>query len=142
MNIIGIDPGIQTGIACFEDGEILYLATLSPMECIDGIQTIQPDMICFEDSRLQSVVFKRGVNSHALLKIARDVGSIDAQCRLLVELCGQLGIAYHGVSPKAKGSKLDAKQFEAKTGWTGRSNQHERDAAMVAWPYRNMRVNT
>ena len=22
------------------------------------------------------------------------------------------------------------------TGWKGRSNKHERDAAMVAWPYR------
>lgn len=30
---------------------------------------------------------------------------------------------------------LDAEQFAKVTGWTGSSNQHERDAAMVAWQY-------
>ena len=41
-------------------------------------------------------------------------------------------------SAKAKMS-LRRAQFRAHTGWSGRSNQHERDAAMVAWQYRRMR---
>ena len=40
------------------------------------------------------------------------------------------------VGPKHKGAKLDAEQFAKVTGWTGSSNQHERDADMVAWQYR------
>ncbi len=72
----------------------------------------------------------------AALKMARNVGEIDAWCRLIVATCADLGIDAHGISPKQKGAKLDAAQFAAKTGWCGKSNAHERDAAMCAWPYR------
>ena len=40
-----------------------------------------------------------------------------------------------GVSPLRKGSKLTAARFAKVTGWQGRSNQHERDAAMCAFRY-------
>ena len=33
--------------------------------------------------------------------------------------------------------KLDAARFKALTGWAAPSNQHQRDAAVVAWRYRN-----
>jgi hypothetical protein len=72
----------------------------------------------------------------AALKIARNVGQIDAWCSLITAICADLGIPAHGISPTAKGAKLDAEAFALVTRWTGRSNQHERDAAMVAWPYR------
>jgi len=72
----------------------------------------------------------------AALKMARNVGEIDAWCKLIVATCGQLGIPAYGISPKNKGAKLDAAQFKAETGWAEQSNQHNRDAAMVAWPYR------
>jgi hypothetical protein len=40
-------------------------------------------------------------------------------------------ISAHGISPKHKGRKLDAETFNKLTGWQKKSNQHERDAAMV-----------
>ena len=46
-------------------------------------------------------------------------------------------IQAHGISPKGKGAKVNAERFEQVTGWTGASNEHTRDAAMVAYPYRN-----
>ena len=55
---------------------------------------------------------------------------------MIVAVCGQHGVPAHGISPKEKGAKLDAATFALMTGWQGKSNQHERDAAMVAWPYR------
>ena len=42
----------------------------------------------------------------------------------------------HTTPARAKGSKLDAEAFGLVTGWEGKSNQHERDGAMVAWQYR------
>ena len=56
---------------------------------------------------------------------------------LIVEACAKHGIPAHGISPKGKGRKVDADRFHAITGWSARCNQHERDAAMVAWPFRN-----
>ena len=48
----------------------------------------------------------------------------------------RLDIPAHSISPLGKGHKMAADQFERITGWSKPSNQHERDAAMVAWPYR------
>ncbi|MNL63925.1 hypothetical protein D3C87_1880960 [compost metagenome] len=61
---------------------------------------------------------------------------MDAWCSLITSICADLGIPAHGISPTAKGAKLDAAAFAIVTGWTARSNQHERDAAMLARIYR------
>jgi hypothetical protein len=140
--VIGIDPGANTGIAIFQDGVLYTLLTIEPWELPAELATWGGDRVVFEDSRLQTNVFGRDVpgkpkmNPAAKLKIARDVGRIDAWCSLITAVCGELGIPAHGISPKGKGAKLDAEQFAERTGWVGRCNQHERDAALVAWPYR------
>ncbi len=109
--IIGLDPGQSTGIAYFVNGKLDGIGTIAPHEILEHI-------------------------SAAALKMARNVGEIDAWCKLIVAHCEHLGIPAHGVSPKGKGAKMDADSFSKLTGWTGRSNAHERDAACIAWPYR------
>lgn len=135
--IIGIDLGTHTGVAIYRDGALFDLLTIEPFQLAETIADLSPARVVFEDSRLQSHTWRRGIhNTPAQLKIARDVGQIDAWCRLIVAICERLGITAHGISPKQKGAKLDAEQFKALTGWAGRTNSHERDACMVAWPYR------
>lgn len=95
-----------------------------------------PDRVVFEDSRLQSHVWTSVPSKAAALKMARNIGQIDAWCTLITAVCADLGIAAHGISPAGKGGKLNAAEFERLTGWVGRSNEHERDAAVVAWKYR------
>ena len=141
MKILGIDPGQQTGIAIFEDGNLTRLETIEPVDLSDYIKTERPEYLVFEDSRLTSPVFCRGVKRLAMLKIARNVGQIDAWCSLIVAICDREKIPAKGISPKGKGMKLDAPAFQYLTGWTGKSNQHTRDAAMVAWPYRNYKFS-
>ena len=134
--LLGLDPGASTGVAIFGEGKLLQLQTISPHEIAELIATIKPSRVIFEDSRLTSHVFTKTMSRPAALKIARNIGEIDAWCRLIVLVCDQLGITAHGISPKAKGAKLDAKEFGRLTGWLAKSNQHERDGAMVAWGYR------
>jgi len=132
--IIGIDPGANTGLAFYKGGKLVDLVTISPCligECVSGAKRV-----VFEDSRLTSHVFTTTASRAAALKMARNVGEIDAWCKLIVSVCAVKGIDAHGISPKAKGAKLDAAKFAALTGWQGKSNQHERDAAMVAYQYR------
>lgn len=144
MVILGIDPGKQTGIAMYVDGQLKDLVALSPERAIYYILDFGVDMVVFEDSRMQSTMFRRTaangrpLGAAAQLKIARDVGGIDAQCRELVAKCEESRVKVIGLSPKQKGAKLNHAQFVLKTGWAGgKSNQHERDAAMVAWPFRH-----
>lgn len=132
--IVGLDPGASTGVATFSNGALIALQTCQPHQIRDAINGA--DRVVFEDSRLTSFMFTSVKSRPAALKIARNVGEIDAWCRLIVSQCAELGIPAHGISPQGKGAKLNAAQFAAATGWTAKSSQHERDACMVAWPYR------
>ena len=134
--ILGIDPGANTGVAHIVGGELIKLQTIAPHEIERTLREAAPDRVVFEDSRLQSHVWTTSTSKAAASKMARNLGEIDAWCKLIVAVCERLDIPSHGISPLGKGHKMSADQFERITGWTGRSNQHERDGAMVAWPYR------
>lgn len=132
--ITGFDPGAQTGVAQFAGGKLIRLETIQPYQLEERIAV--STRVIFEDSRLINHVYIAKGGLHAQLKMARNVGEIDAWCKLIVALCEIYNVPAHGISPKAKGPKLDAVKFGAVTGWMERSNQHERDAAMCAWQYR------
>ena len=135
MTTIGLDPGQRTGVAIYRDGKLCELRTVSPADIEALIVEHAPALVVFEDSRMQSPVFSRGTNPRAMLKIARNVGEIDQLCRQIDDMSKRLGAECVGVSPLRKGSKLTAARFAKVTGWQGRSNQHERDAAMCAFRY-------
>ena len=138
MTLIGIDPGASTGVAVFRSGSLCNLMTWAPHEIPAELACFWPDRVIFEDSRLISPVWSRSTTQAARVKIARNVGQVDAVCSLIVSVCSELGIPARGISPRAKGAKLTAEQFERVTGWSARCNQHERDAAMTAWPHRRL----
>ena len=133
--ILGIDPGANTGVAHIVGGELIKLQTIAPHEIERTLREAAPDRVVFEDSRLQSHIWTKADGIAKVAKVARNVGEIDAWCRLITAVCGELGISAHGISPLGKGHKMSADQFERITGWSKPSNQHERDGAMVAWPY-------
>lgn len=137
--ILGIDPGSSTGLAIFRDGKLAALRTIAPIDLEQEILVIWPSRVVFEDSRLQTHAWTTAKTKAAAVKMARNVGEIDAWCKLVVAICAKHGIPAHGISPKGKGKKLGAEAFERATGWSIPSNQHGRDAAMVAWQYRGAR---
>jgi hypothetical protein len=139
--VLGIDPGSSTGLAIFRDGKLAELRTVEPAGIEAQIVAIKPSRVVFEDSRLQSHTWAtaKAMSRAAAVKIARNVGQIDAWCSLVTAICAKHSIPAHGISPLAKGGKLNAEQFEKATGWTAASNQHTRDSAMTAWPYRGVK---
>jgi hypothetical protein len=139
--ILGIDPGASTGVATFIDGELVQLDTITPGKIERTIRDVMPARVVFEDSRLETRAWNARTKAAygAALATARSLGQVDAWCRLITEVCGELGIPAHGISPTAKGAKVQADRFAIITGWKGGSNEHTRDAAMVAWPYRSAR---
>ncbi len=138
MIIIGIDPGVNTGIAVFNHKLLTDLCTIRPFHLTEVLSAIFTDIsassdnlrVIYEDSRLTSPVWSRGTNKAALIKIARNVGQVDAVCSMIVDICEQYNVPCHGISPKNKGKKIGAEEFNKLTGWQKKSNQHERDAAM------------
>lgn len=132
--VIGIDPGANTGIATYIGGKLHSLQTIAPHQMREAITGAS--RVIFEDSRLTSFVFTTVKSRPVALSMARKVGQVDGYCNLITAICADLGIPSHGISPKNKGAKLNAEQFAKVTGWAGKSNQHERDSAIVAFPYR------
>ena len=137
--VIGIDPGMNTGVARYDNGALVAMLTVAPWEVRELIANHGPALVVFEDSRKQSHTWTRIASRDASLKMARNVGEIDAWCKLIEAECAALGIKCMGISPTGKGAKLAAPAFSKLTGWAGKSNQHARDAALVAFPYRNSR---
>ena len=137
--ILGIDPGANTGLAYYTDGQLTALRTIEPHALGHFLREAGAARVVFEDSRLEKRLWNARTKGAygAALATARSVGQVDAWCSLIDAICAELGIPAHGISPTAKGAKVDAAAFGRITGWTGRSNQHERDAGMVAWPFRN-----
>lgn len=135
--ILGLDPGVQTGIAVLVGGTLTFLDTCHPLDIQKHLIAHRPDRVVFEDSRLTSHLFTTNKKQAVAKSMARKVGQVDMVCGMIVEACDRLAIPAHGISPKGKGAKLNAAQFKAVTGWEGSSNQHERDSCMVAWSYRN-----
>lgn len=139
MRVVGIDPGVNTGIAVYEDGDLISLQTIEPYQIEWHLSQYQfePLFVAFEDSRLQSHVWLPSHSKGVAANIARKVGMVDAWCYLIERVCEKYNIAYIRISPKTKGGKIDAELFKKVTRWNKRSNQHERDAAMVAWYFRS-----
>ena len=136
--ILGIDPGAATGCAIYRAGKLVHLQTIEPHEIDAFISALAPDRVVLEDSRLQSHVWiaEPKLSRTEAMARARSVGQVDAWCKLIAAVCERQGIPAHSISPKAKGKKAKPEDFVATTGWAGRSNEHTRDAAMVAHPYR------
>lgn len=144
LAVLGYDLGVTTGVATYLDGRLAELASIKPLDLMASVDAAcaraRQVVVVFEDSRKQSVLFsgnKASVKSAAArCKVARDVGRIDGLCYLLEAYCQRLGVPILGISPQEKGAKVAASAFEHITGWAGRTNEHERDAAMVARPFR------
>jgi predicted RNase H-like nuclease (RuvC/YqgF family) len=137
--ILGVDPGTTTGMACFTDGKLTGLGDCTSVDLLRFLCETEIDHVILEDSRLQSHIWNAGGKDRPqAMRVARNVGSIDRICAQVEEICVSRDISLLMISPRAKGGKTPAEEFKAVTGWTGRTNEHQRDAAMIAWNYRNL----
>jgi hypothetical protein len=132
---IGIDPGVKTGLAVW-DRNARKLARVSTMTIIDAMDLVREyaasgSLYClyFEDARLRTGYFgeRAGINQQG-------AGSIKRDCGIWDELSVSLAcIPFKPLSPQQKGRKVGADAFVKLTGWTARTSEHGRDAAMLVW---------
>lgn len=148
--IIGIDPDAKkNGVACVEKSTRL-LST----ECLTFGATIAYLKRIYETAQrvgyALEVVIEAGwlnasnwhLSAHCTPQraaaIGRSVGMNHQTGILIAEMCAALGIPYHLQKPlkkiwKGKDGKITHAELKAFTGIEGRTNQEERDAALLAW---------
>ena len=130
--VIGIDPGVATGLALWNTKRKAFTRVES---CLihEAMATVRHwhdegwlSHVVFEDARLRTGYF--GKNAKAKQQGA---GSVKRDCTIWADFLGGHGIPFKTVSPRAKGAKVDAETFIRLTAWVGRTNEHGRDAAML-----------
>ena len=128
---IGLDPGVTTGVALWDiDGkrftDVGSSGIVLAMRLVETAHNVGSlHVVVFEDARLRTWFGAKGRES------LQGAGSIKRDCQIWAEWLALLGCPYKAVSPQSKGAKLDAKMFARITGWTGRTNEHARDAAAL-----------
>lgn len=127
--IIGIDPGVTTGLAiwnvhdqCFI--EVSGLIIHKALEKVKALSNIRIFVIV-EDARKRKWF---GNNSEAKKQGA---GSVKRDCKIWEDFLKDNEIEFEMIHPLKGGTKLDSNQFKRLTHWTKQTNEHGRDAGML-----------
>lgn len=129
MVVIGIDPGVTTGIAswCTITKRLGMVESRKLHEMLLSFRDYKPELVIFEDCR-QHRMYGPGQRNDAALQ---GVGSVKRDCGIWDEFLTDQRIPFVTRTPSRRRTKFSAEQFQAATGWTERSNNHGRDAAML-----------
>lgn len=128
--VIGIDPGKTTGIAIALDGKISQLATTDFWGCIEQLQIHDDASVVIELPGTKHVWHDGALTKRAIQRTGVNVGSCIREAELLVKWLHMNERNYIIQKPRGK---LTSIQFNRLTGWSNRSNQHERDAGVLCY---------
>jgi hypothetical protein len=136
--VIGIDPGKSTGYAEFDvdSSRVIRMGTMDFWGVYKHLETMYRNAtwvnVVIEVPNTKHVWHKGAVSEAAKNRTAVNVGSVIREAELLAQGIETLGIHVTRVPPKGK---VDATKFKSFTGLEGVTNQHERDAVIMAIAY-------
>lgn len=129
MIYIGIDPGVNTGIAVW-DSRTKQFESIQTTQIAYALGTCEmyrkaypSTIIIMEDARLRKWFGNSGREQ------LQGAGSIKRDCGIWEEVFPNIV----KVAPKNNRTKLDSETFKKLTGWQGRTSNHARDAAMLVF---------
>jgi hypothetical protein len=94
---------------------------------MESIRNDPPDLIVMEDASLRTWFGDTGRER------AQGAGSIKRDCSIWREFAAFYSIPMEVRRPQKGATKWSAEKFAQLTGWTGRTNEHGRDAAMLVF---------
>ncbi len=142
MITVGIDPDlVKSGVGVVENGRLVDLYSPNLFDLMNmalewkelGAHFVIEDVESMRPTFPRAL--KGGSREAQIAKISQNVGQVKAIARVLRAYMDRIGADYTMCKPlggTAKAAKRDAELFNKLTGWTGRSNEDTRDAAMLA----------
>lgn len=130
--LIGIDPGVRTGLAVWNKPHrslvtVCSTSIIIAMERVRSEHELDKIFVRVEDAR------KRKWFGKTSREVLQGAGSIKRDCQIWEEFFELHNIPHEFVAPKNNITKLDAKLFANYTGYKGQTNEHSRDAAMLVY---------
>lgn len=138
MIVIGIDPGMHTGLAVWDTSSRQFLdircsGIVSAMDYLDDLAYNRGiGLVVFEDAR-QRTWIPREKDLAQVKGRAMGAGSVKRDCSIWQEWCEARSIQYIASRPKTGMTKLTDAYFRGITGYDRRTNEHGRDAAMLVF---------
>ena len=136
---IGIDPGVHTGVATwdaagrkFERVETLGIVTAMVEIAEFARYHCSTPTIIIEDARQRKWIPQEKSVSQFKGR-AMGAGSVRRDCAIWEEYAKYYGFPLQMLPPRKGLTKWSAEQFELVSGWTGRTSDHARDAAMLVF---------
>jgi len=133
----GVDPGVNTGLAMWKDNELKVVETVNIIQAMSRVlaawEASEDDVtVVFEDAR-QRQWLPRERNASEYRGKLMGAGSVKRDCEIWEEFCNVYGIKYVAQPPRAGATKWTADTFRRITGYTGRTSNHARDAALLVY---------
>lgn len=131
---IGIDPDVdKSGVAVWDNRDkSLELYNMNVPQLIDGLQAYNvPIHVVIEAGWLiNKSNWHNAQGQFRRERIAKNVGENHAIGKVIEQMCKHLKISYELQKPKGK---IKSETFKKITGYTKKSNQETRDAAMLVY---------
>lgn len=133
--LIGIDPGVNTGLAIWDriDKKYISIGSYPLHHAFEMVKSLFREGVAIfvrvEDARQRKWFGNSGREK------LQGAGSAKRDAKIWDDFLKDSGIPYEMVPPKNNTTKLSAEQFTKYTGWEGRTNEHGRDAAMLVFKF-------
>lgn len=135
MLLVGLDPGTETGVAQWSTagkvlGMVESMAIHRAMALVYGLpqRAAGELLVIFEDARQHRIYVPAHQRNDAALQ---GVGSVKRDCAIWEDFLTDHSIPFITRKPSSRRTKRTTEEFRAITGWTARTNNHGRDAAML-----------
>lgn len=129
---VGIDTGVNTGVAVWNKKQkrFVFIESLMIHQAIDFVCKLSKKYSIFV--RVEDARQRKWFGENAEEK-KQGAGSVKRDSKIWDDFLKDKGIPYEMVSPAKNKTKLDSKMFRRITKYTGETNEHKRDAAMLVF---------
>lgn len=135
--LVGVDPGTHVGLSLWDRQEkkLFVVATMGIIDAQTWFRMILQEeagkslFVRMEDARTWKT-YKTGDNRKERWQGA---GSIRRDTKIWIEFFKVYAIPYELVPLGGKKTKMNAELFQKVTGWKERTNNHERDSALLVF---------
>lgn len=138
MIVVGIDPGMNTGLAVWDTSHRQFL-DIRCSGIVDAMRYLlafqwenKIGLIVFEDARKRKWI-PREKNLSEFRGRAMGAGSVKRDCSIWEEFCTVFDIPFVCPPPRPGMTKWTDENFRRITGYNRRTNQHGRDAALLVF---------
>lgn len=142
MIYVGVDTGVNTGFSEWDSKKrcLLSVCSLPIHKAMDRVKVLhdlhkEELVVRVEDPRQRKWFGTERMTREEERKKLQGVGSVKRDATIWEDFLKDLGVRFEMVAPKMNVTKLDQGTFKRYTGWSSKTNEHGRDAAMLIYGY-------